>query len=116
MIPGVVDSTGECLLDQGDLASYPSDSDKQQEAVWAVAATDAFQWGYDPVHYGVPEGSYATNPDGPARIIEYRWAMLCQALTWVHLMQYKLSHVAFTKYWLYHVTCLIVYPQAALYL
>ena len=37
-----------------------------------MAATDAFQWGYDPVHYGVPEGSYATDPDGPARILEYR--------------------------------------------
>lgn len=58
---------------QGDLASYPSDSPKQQEAVWAVAATDAYQWGYDPVHYGVPEGSYSTNPDGPTRILEYRY-------------------------------------------
>jgi hypothetical protein len=57
---------------QGDLASYPSDSPMQQEAVWAVAATDAYQWGYDPVHYGVPEGSYSTDPDGPARILEYR--------------------------------------------
>lgn len=28
--------------------------------------------GYDPVHWGVPEGSYATDPDGPTRIREYR--------------------------------------------
>ena len=61
-----------CVPDQGDLAACASDSSEQQEAVWAVAATDAFQWGYDPVHYGVPEGSYATDPDGPARILEYR--------------------------------------------
>ena len=27
---------------------------------------------YDPVHYGVPEGSYASDPDGPARIREHR--------------------------------------------
>ena len=27
---------------------------------------------YDPVHYGVPEGSYASNPDGSARIREHR--------------------------------------------
>ena len=67
------------LSAQGDLAAYPSDSPKQQEAVWAVAATDAFQWGYDPVHYGVPEGSYATDPDGPARILEYRWVLCKQA-------------------------------------
>lgn len=33
---------------------------------------DAFNWGYDPFHYTVPEGSYATNPDGTARIREFR--------------------------------------------
>jgi hypothetical protein len=27
---------------------------------------------YDPVHYGVPEGSYSTSPDGPMRVLEYR--------------------------------------------
>jgi hypothetical protein len=27
---------------------------------------------YDPVHYGVPEGSYSTAPDGPMRVLEYR--------------------------------------------
>ena len=24
------------------------------------------------VHYGVPEGSYSTQPDGPLRVLEYR--------------------------------------------
>lgn len=24
------------------------------------------------MHYGVPEGSYATNPDGAARVLEFR--------------------------------------------
>ncbi|WP_372370803.1 pullulanase-type alpha-1,6-glucosidase [Candidatus Uabimicrobium sp. HlEnr_7] len=33
---------------------------------------DGFNWGYDPFHYGVPEGSYATNPQGNSRIIEVR--------------------------------------------
>ena len=47
-------------------------SDQQQTAVAAARATDSFNWGYDPYHYGVPEGSYATNPDGVTRIIEYR--------------------------------------------
>jgi len=28
--------------------------------------------GYDPVHWGVPEGSYASDPDGPARVREFR--------------------------------------------
>ena len=30
----------------------------------AVARPDGFNWGYDPWHYTVPEGSYATDPDG----------------------------------------------------
>ncbi len=33
---------------------------------------DGFNWGYDPWHYNVPEGSYATDPDGPQRILEFR--------------------------------------------
>jgi pullulanase-type alpha-1,6-glucosidase len=56
----------------GDLAGFPPDSERQQAAVTAVAAEDAFNWGYDPWHYTVPEGSYATNPDGPARVLEFR--------------------------------------------
>ena len=56
----------------GDLASFPPDSDQQQAAVTSVADKDAFNWGYDPWHYTVPEGSYATDADGPARIREFR--------------------------------------------
>ena len=37
-----------------------------------VAATDGFNWGYDPLHWTTPEGSYATNPDGAARTREFR--------------------------------------------
>ncbi|MEU1874755.1 pullulanase-type alpha-1,6-glucosidase [Streptomyces sp. NPDC019793] len=55
-----------------DLASYPADSDKQQECVTGAAAKDAFNWGYDPYHYTVPEGSYATDPDGTERTVEFR--------------------------------------------
>ncbi len=56
----------------GDLASMPPDSEQQQAAVNAVRDTDAFNWGYDPYHYTVPEGSYATNPEGTPRILEFR--------------------------------------------
>ncbi len=56
----------------GDLASFPPDSEEQQARVMAVAGDDAFNWGYDPWHYTVPEGSYSTDPDGPARIKEFR--------------------------------------------
>lgn len=55
-----------------DLASYPADSDKQQECVGKAAAKDAFNWGYDPYHYTVPEGSYASDPDGTRRTVEFR--------------------------------------------
>ncbi|MFF3497707.1 pullulanase-type alpha-1,6-glucosidase [Streptomyces sp. NPDC003247] len=55
-----------------DLASYPADSDQQQACVAKTAAKDAYNWGYDPYHFTVPEGSYATDPDGTARTVEFR--------------------------------------------
>ena len=55
-----------------DLASLPPDSEQQQACVTAVAADDAYNWGYDPLHYTTPEGSYATDPDGPARTKQFR--------------------------------------------
>ncbi len=34
---------------------------------------EKYNWGYDPLHYNVPEGSYATNPyDGTVRIREFK--------------------------------------------
>ena len=37
---------------------------------------EAFNWGYDPVNYNVPEGSYATDPDnGAVRIRELKEAV-----------------------------------------
>jgi len=48
------------------------DSEDQQAAVTATKDQDGFNWGYDPYHYTVPEGSYATDPNGIARIIEFR--------------------------------------------
>ncbi|SIT86829.1 pullulanase-type alpha-1,6-glucosidase [Microbacterium sp. RU33B] len=56
----------------GDLSSFGPASEEQQAAVEAVADTDGFNWGYDPYHYSTPEGSYATNPDGGARVGEFR--------------------------------------------
>jgi pullulanase-type alpha-1,6-glucosidase len=58
--------------DPAELAAMPPDSDKQQEAVSATADKDGFNWGYDPWHYTVPEGSYSTDPEGTARIVEFR--------------------------------------------
>ncbi|ERH25460.1 alpha amylase, catalytic domain protein [Actinomyces johnsonii F0542] len=53
--------------------AHPASAD-QQAAVEEVADDDAYNWGYDPLHWGAPEGSYATegHQDGGARIIEFR--------------------------------------------
>ncbi len=55
-----------------DLESFGPASEEQQACVTAVAAADGFNWGYDPWHYTAPEGSYATDPDGPSRTLEFR--------------------------------------------
>ena len=47
-------------------------STEQAEAIEAVRDQDGFNWGYDPYHYTVPEGSYSTNPDNATRIVEFR--------------------------------------------
>ncbi len=54
----------------GQLSPTPPDGIQQQAAVQAVQNTDAYNWGYDPVHYMAPAGQYAFNPDD--RIREYR--------------------------------------------
>ncbi|WMX47409.1 pullulanase-type alpha-1,6-glucosidase [Streptomyces roseicoloratus] len=55
-----------------DLEVHAPDSEEQQACVAAAAARDAFNWGYDPLHYTVPEGSYATDPEGTRRTVEFR--------------------------------------------
>jgi pullulanase/glycogen debranching enzyme len=53
--------------------SGPPAGESQQSTVMAVAARDCFNWGYDPVHFTAPEGSYATDPsNGAVRIVEFR--------------------------------------------
>ncbi len=52
--------------------TWPPDSPLPQAAQQAVADRDGYNWGYDPFHWLVPEGSYATDPDGPTRIREVR--------------------------------------------
>lgn len=59
----------------GDLfASYDpiSQGGKAQELAEAMRSVDQFNWGYDPYHYNVPEGSYSSNPEGVSRIKEMR--------------------------------------------
>lgn len=56
----------------GDLGVHPANSEEQQKAIAAIADKDGFNWGYDPYHFNAPEGSYAVNPDGGSRILEFR--------------------------------------------
>ena len=45
----------------------------QAAFVAGMAATDCFNWGYDPYHFTAPEGSYASDAqDGAKRIVEFR--------------------------------------------
>lgn len=64
--------------DEIELSKLPPGSDLQQAAIVAIQEEDPYNWGYNPVVWGVPKGSYASNPDGPSRIIEYR--LMVQAL------------------------------------
>ena len=59
-------------VDHSKLASLPPDSDQQSIAVSEITGSDGFNWGYDPLHYTTPEGSYATDPNGTPRIVEFR--------------------------------------------
>jgi pullulanase/glycogen debranching enzyme len=48
------------------------DSTQPETAIAAVKDQDGFNWGYDPYHYGTPQGSYSTDPNGITRIREFR--------------------------------------------
>ncbi|XP_028068840.1 pullulanase 1, chloroplastic isoform X3 [Camellia sinensis] len=65
------------------LESFPPDSDEQQDHITAVQNEDGYNWGYNPVIWGVPKGSYASNPNGPCRTIEFR--KMVQALNHIGL-------------------------------
>ncbi len=75
------------LLPTYDLATVPEqnciepliprqakpDNNVAQSAISPFRETDCFNWGYDPWHYTVPEGSYATDADNAElRVREFR--------------------------------------------
>jgi pullulanase-type alpha-1,6-glucosidase len=59
-----------------DLSGFGPASEEQQAAVEKTRAKDAFNWCYDPLHFFAPDGNYATDPDGPARVLEFRKMVL----------------------------------------
>jgi pullulanase len=66
---GVADDAATLL---SVLEGYDPASDDAQALVSSMRGLDSFNWGYDPHHFNAPEGSYATDPDGIARIKEMR--------------------------------------------
>jgi pullulanase len=54
------------------LAALPPDSPEQQALIAPIRDQDGFNWGYDPLHYTAPEGSYSSDPAGTQRVVEFR--------------------------------------------
>ncbi|TWX72224.1 pullulanase-type alpha-1,6-glucosidase [Colwellia sp. C1TZA3] len=54
------------------LANVDVSSAQAQKIVSELRQFDNFNWGYDPFHYTVPEGSYALSPKGKNRLVEFR--------------------------------------------
>ncbi|CAI9091194.1 OLC1v1026154C1 [Oldenlandia corymbosa var. corymbosa] len=65
------------------LESFPPDSDQQQAYITAIQDDDGYNWGYNPVLWGVPKGSYASDPNGSCRNLEFR--KMVQALNQIGL-------------------------------
>ena len=54
------------------LQSYAVDGEQAQQLVSELREYDNYNWGYDPFHYTVPEGSYALEAKGVSRLVEFR--------------------------------------------
>ncbi|XP_056684063.1 pullulanase 1, chloroplastic isoform X2 [Spinacia oleracea] len=71
------------FVDTKRFETLPPDSEEQQAQITAIRDEDGYNWGYNPVLWGTPKGSYATDPNGPCRIIEFR--KMVQALNRIGL-------------------------------
>lgn len=60
--------------DPSYLATFPRDSEEQQNIVGQTRSVDSYNWGYDPYHFGVCDGGFATDTEqsGAARVLRYR--------------------------------------------
>ncbi len=68
----VSELTEEQKVPRIDAVNLTAESTEPQRAIGEVKDLDAYNWGYDPYHFGAPEGSFATNPHGIERIREFR--------------------------------------------
>lgn len=58
------------------LQQFDSRTNEAEALIETIRADDDYNWGYDPYHYTVPEGSYAVNPEAHHRILEFREMIL----------------------------------------
>ncbi|MBT8449943.1 MAG: DUF3372 domain-containing protein, partial [Gammaproteobacteria bacterium] len=65
-----VESDGTAL--SAVFESYAPFSIDAQALTESMRGVDSFNWGYDPKHYNAPDGIYASDADGVARILEKR--------------------------------------------
>ncbi len=82
------------------LQGYDVSTDHAQTLIDSIRGIDGFNWGYDPHHFNVPEGSYASNAEGVTRIKEYR--QMVQALHEMGLrvvMDVVYNHTAASGIW-----------------
>ena len=64
---GIDDQTLRSVLE-----SYDTSGNDAAKLMDIIQDYDSFNWGYDPKHFNVPDGIYASNPDGVTRIKEMR--------------------------------------------
>jgi len=56
-----------------EIPNAAPDSEAQQARAAQSRASDCYNWGYDPKHFGAPEGSYASDANaGAVRVREFR--------------------------------------------
>ncbi|HYX36501.1 MAG TPA: pullulanase-type alpha-1,6-glucosidase [Oligoflexus sp.] len=67
--------------------SLPRDGQHIAQLNSALIERDSFNWGYDPVHYGMPDGSYvaAAGGEGEARVLQFRNMAQSLAEIGIHL-------------------------------
>ncbi len=75
------------------MESYDPAGSDAQALMNDLRGYDSFNWGYDPFHYTAPEGSYATDPEGSTRILEFReMVMSLQAMGFNVVMDVVYNH------------------------
>ncbi|RYX99782.1 pullulanase-type alpha-1,6-glucosidase, partial [bacterium] len=65
----------ESMRKEAQIPAVQNSSSLQQKMIGSVRQKDGYNWGYDPVHFSTPEGSYATDPNGNSRVLEFRQAI-----------------------------------------